>query len=614
MSQQQLGIEKMFAFHTRKDPRLALGKFGLASVFVLAGTMAVQAQTAAPAAAPVTALPPPPVAAQPAGGATSSTVVNLIQELVQEGVLTRDRAQALIHQAQDEAAAQARTAPEATPVSSAATPPAPSVRVPYIPQVVRNQLREEVKNEVLKEAREQNWAAPNEVPKWTKRFHMNGDLRLRYEWDLFDSRNNNTLACPPTGPRCSQFANIAALNAGAPFDLANTAGTVAPVLDTTEDRQRMRIRARLGIDVDVADDLVAGFRLATGNTTNPVTTNQTLGTTLNKQNFLLDRAFLDYRPAEWVEVWLGRFANPWLNTDLVWDDDINFDGVAARFRGNLTKDLSLFATGGAFPIENTAFNFPDNTVVKGQSRDKWLFAGQLGTDWQAGRNFNFKLGAAYYHYQNLEGVLSSPCVPNSSADSCSTDNSRPGFQQNGNTFFPIRNVVTGLLANQATPPLFQYFGLSSPFHDLDFVMRADYDMGKTHVVLDGDFVKNLAFHRNRIAGTGPINNLTGAAPGRFDGGDMGYQARLTVGYPEVRERWQWNTSIAFKHLDSDAVPDAFTDSDFHLGGTNAEGYVFGATLGVAHNVDLTARWLSAKEVTSLPYTVDVALVDLNARF
>ena len=56
------------------------------------------------------------------------------------------------------------------------------------------------------------------------------------------------------------------------------------------------------------------------------------------------------------------------------------------------------------------------------------------------------------------------------------------------------------------------------------------------------------------------------------------------------------------------------DSDLHEGGTNAKGYVVGASLGIAHNVDLTAKWLSASEVTSLPYTVDVVQVDLNARF
>jgi hypothetical protein len=375
----------------------------------------------------------------------------------------------------------------------------------------------------------------------------------------------------------------------------------------------MRIRARLGLNVDVADGLVAGIRLATGNTTNPVTTNQTLGTTLNKQNFLLDRAFLDYQPADWIELWVGRFANPWLSTELVWDDDINFDGVAARFRANLTDNFSLFTTAGAFPLENTAFNFPDNTLSKTPSRDKWLFAGQVGLGWQPARNLDFKLAAAYYHFQNLEGALSSACVANTSADPCNTDNSRPGFQQNGNTMFAIRNLVS----NVTNPPLFQYYGLATPFHDLDINTKLDYGMGAIHAVVEGDVVKNLAYSRANILAKSPLNNFAptvNGVPGPWDGGSLGYQAKLTVGYPEIHERWQWNASFGYRHLDSDATPDAFTDSDFHEGGTNAKGYVFGGSLGIAHNVDLTARWLSASEASGLPYTVDVVQVDLNARF
>lgn len=592
-------------FASRKDLRLALWHSALIPAFLLAGAVAAGAQNAVPPAPPATQ---PAAAANPA----NSTVVNLIQQLVQEGVLTQDRAQALIHQAQDEAAVAARSVPAVAPATASTA--APSVRVPYIPQVVRNQLRDEVKQEVLREAREQNWAAPNQVPEWTKRFHLNGDFRLRYEWNLFDGRNSNG-SCT-AGKSCSQFANFAQLNAGAPFDLANSAGTVAPVLNTTENRERMRIRARLGLNVDVADGLLAGIRLATGNTTNPVTTNQTLGTTLNKQNFLLDRAFLDYHPTDGIEVWAGRFANPFISTELVWDDDINFDGVAARLRANVTDNFSVFTTGGAFPIENTAFNFPDNTVLKSPSRDKWLFAGQLGLGWQPMRNLDFKLAAAYYHFDNLEGVLSSPCVANSSADACNTDNSRPGFQQNGNTMFAIRNLVSNSTGN-TPPPLFQYYGLSSKFHDLDVNTRLDYGMGAIHAVLEGDVVKNLAFSRSRILGRNPLNNIgpnVGSTPGVFDGGSLGYQAKLTVGYPEIRERWQWSANFGYRHLDSDATPDAFTDSDFHLGGTNAKGYVVGGSLGIAHNVDLTAKWLSASEITSLPYTVDVVQVDLNARF
>ena len=77
---------------------------------------------------------------------------------------------------------------------------------------------------------------------------------------------------------------------------------------------------------------------------------------------------------------------------------------------------------------------------------------------------------------------------------------------------------------------------------------------------------------------------------------------------------RWNVSAFYKYLESDAVVDAFTDSDFHLGGTNAKGYIFGGSYGVAHNVDLTAHWLSASEVSGPPYTVDVILLDLNGRF
>ncbi|HKY18436.1 MAG TPA: putative porin [Rhizomicrobium sp.] len=552
---------------------------------------------------PVLAQSAAPAASVPAQG--NSTVVSLIQQLVQEGVLTQERASALIRQAQDEAAIATRSAQAAVPALAsapgAAPVAAPSVRVPYVPQIVRNEIRDEVKQEVLREAREQNWAAPNAVPAWTKRFHLSGDFRARYEWDLFDSRNSNA------------FPNFAALNAGAPFDLNNAAGTPPPILNTTQNRERMRIRARLGLNIDVADGLLAGVRLASGNTTTPTTTNQTLGTTLNKVNFLLDRAFLNYRPVDWFELWVGRFANPWLSTELVWDEDINFDGVAARLRGEVLPGLSLFATGGAFPIENTAFNFPDNTVAKGRSRDKWLYAGQLGMDWQTSRNLNFKLAAAYYHFTNMEGVLSSACVANVSADPCDSDNSRPGFMQQGNTLFAIRNLVSNL----TNPPLFQYYGLASQFHDLDLNARMDAVFGSIHVIVDGDVVKNLAFSNRRILASNPINNIgpnIGSTPGVFDGGGLGYQARLTVGYPEIRERWQWNASFLYRHLDSDAVPDAFSESDFHLGGTNAKGYVIGGSLGLARNVDLTARWFSTSEVTSLPYSVDVVQVDLNARF
>ena len=611
----------------RRRKRFALSVAWVALAMPFHGADAQNASPAPAAATPQVTPPPtgpvvPPATPSTITGPTGSAVANLIRLLVEQGILTQDKASALIRQAEDEAAAAARAQPSvpapetsigmalpaAPPLS---VPPAPvqppaaaaSVRVPFVPEIVRRQIRDEVKDEVLAEVKKETLLAPNAVPEWTKRFQLYGDFRLRYEWDIFDNRNSQF------------FPNFAALDAGAPFDLNNSAGTPPPLLDTTLDRQRMRIRARLGFNVAISDEFNAGIRLATGNTTNPVTTNQTLGTTLNKYNFLLDRAFVTYQPAPWAKLWGGRFENPFMSTDLVWDEDIAFDGVAAQVARDVFSHFTLFSAGGAFPIENTVFNFPDNSSIKQNSRDKWLYAGQLGVGWQPTSAYEFKAGVAYYHFNSLEGKLSSACTVFSAADPCDTDNSRPGFLQQGNTLFAIRDLVSVA----PSPPLFQYYGLATPFHELDVTARFDYGgFNPVHVIVDADYERNLAFNETKVAATNPVDNRGASPPsggvGPFEGGGTAYQGRLTLGYPTVRERGDWNLGVAYRYLESDSVVDAFTDSDFHLGGSNAKGYTFSGTFGIGHNVNLMARWLSATEVSGPPYSVDVVLVDLNAQF
>jgi hypothetical protein len=563
----------------------------------------------AKAAAPVKAQPVR--AAQPAAAPSQSVVINLIRLLVQEGVLTQDKANALIRQAEDEAAAAARgqtmavNVPSGAPKAAAGGAPAPqSVRVPYIPEIVRRQIRDEVKQEVLQEAKAENWAAPNEFPDWVKSVRISGDFRLRYEWDIFDKRNSPF------------FPNFASLDAGAPFDLNNAAGTSPPLLDTTQDRQRLRERFRLGIGAQIDDEWAAGVRLATGNTTNPVSTNTTLGTSLADDSFNLDRAFVRYQPLSWITAWLGRFPDPWFTTDLVWDEDVNFDGVAAQLSPQITDQLKSMVTFGAFPIANTPFNFPDNTSDKAASRDAWLYAAQAGADWRPDPSYEVKLGLAYYYFNNIDGKLSSPCTAISSADPCDTDNTRPSFLQQGNTLFALRNLVN---TGQTNPPQFQYYGLASKFHELALTTRLDYVASDPlHIVFDAEFVKNLGFDKAAIAARGPVNNQgpspDGSHPGAWDGGDSAFQTKLTFGYPTLRERWDWNFNVGYKYIESDSVVDAFTDSDFHLGGTNAKGYFIGGGLGIARDIDLSARWYSSREVTGSPYSVDIVQIELNGRF
>jgi hypothetical protein len=95
---------------------------------------------------------------------------------------------------------------------------------------------------------------------------------------------------------------------------------------------------------------------------------------------------------------------------------------------------------------------------------------------------------------------------------------------------------------------------------------------------------------------------------------IGYQLGVTVGYPAVRNFAEWKALLFYKYLQSDAVMDAYADQDFHLGGTNAKGWIIGADFGLTRNVWLTTRWYTANEISGPPLAIDVFHLDLNARF
>jgi hypothetical protein len=136
-------------------------------------------------------------------------------------------------------------------------------------------------------------------------------------------------------------------------------------------------------------------------------------------------------------------------------------------------------------------------------------------------------------------------------------------------------------------------------------------------VLDGDYIYNPAFHRGVMNADTTINNRASTPDGSigdYNGGNMGFLGRVTVGHKAIKHLWDWNVHAGYKYLESDATIDAFVDSDFGLGGTNLKGYFVGGNVGLSENVWATVRWMSANNISGVPYAVDVVQVDLNARF
>jgi len=566
--------------------------------------------------APVDQPPPPPTTSPtPAVTRTQNVVINLINRLVERNVLTKQDATELIQMAEEDAAAAKAEA------QAAQAPPPPSddtVRVTYVPEVVKKQIREEIKQEVLTQAREENWAAPRTFPEWASRFRFFADIRGRYEGDFFPAGNDNTGA----------FPNFNAINTGPPFDVRGT--QFSPQINVDQDRERFRLRVRFGLAADLTENFTAGIRIASGENNSPVTTNQSLGLANQGQGgdfsryaIWLDRAFLRYEIGEannWgnLAVNLGRFDNPFFSSDLIWDDDLGFDGIALQAKYEVAKGLTPFLVGGAFPVFNTDFNFASNRPDKFASYDKYLYAGQLGVDWKLSKDFNLKLGTAYYYFQNIQGKLSDPFVPLTAQDAGNTDDSRPAFAQKGNTYFPIRNILPDVSNNFGTINQFQYFGLATPFRDLAVTGRLDFSHYDPYVVsVAGEFVKNLAFNQAEIASKA-INNRgpepAPGVPGPFVGGDSGWMVNLRLGKPALEKRWDWSVAVGYRYLESDAVVDGFTDSDFGLGGTNLQGYTISASLALASHVWLNLRWLSADSIDGPTYKNDIIQFDVNAKF
>jgi hypothetical protein len=514
-----------------------------------------------------------------------------------------------------EAPPQPPPAPADSPPPRGPASPADVRRAVYLPEGVKAQIREEIKKEVLAQARAEGWAAPNLVPRWLERMKLAGDVRGRFEWALF----------PEGADTENGFPDFAAINAGSPFDMNAVDLAGDKFLDVDQDRTRPRLRARIALEAAVAPGFTAAVRLASGEGSSPVSTNQSLGASgaFGKYQLWLDRAFLraatrpEARSAVSLDV--GRFENPFFATELLWADTVNLDGAAARGRIGLGDGLGVFLAGGAFPIYTTSLAFPADHTAKLPSRQKWLFAGQAGGEWRPSRRLAMKLGVAFYDFYGIEGRTSSPCDTHLKASTCDTDDTRPAFAQKGNTYRALRTPSPEALVQGQGAPEYQYFGLASAFRELAGTVRIDLlAASPLKVTADAELVRNLAFSRQRMQPSVAVNNLEACHPdGRCDGfagGRDGWLARLAFGSPVQEERWSWSASFSYRHLESDAAVDAFTDPDFGLGGTNLEGFVVGASLAFAHHVTAAARFSSADSIAGSPYRVDVLQVDVTARF
>jgi hypothetical protein len=526
------------------------------------------------------------------------TTLNLINALVENGVLTREKANELIRQAEEKAArtvALSNPKPEtegsgavaagavAGAVAGATTTPA-TVHVQYIPESTKKEIRDQIRKDVLAQAREEHWADPNVIPSWLDRVKVSGDVLVRNQFDNYAS--NNT---PPADYDQSSNTLPGVMTRNAPLaDSGFTSG------NTQDDVNQLRLRVRLGVEARLSDEVHTEVRIATGGTENRVSTTQTLGANgaaFNKYSLWLDRGYIRYDPFQWAGMQAGRMPNPFVGTDLMWDDNVNFDGISLHFKDKKADGFVPYVTMGVFPLAT------ESAPAKPYSRT--LLAAQAGAASDVSTKTRARFGVAYYNFRNLEGRVESSdnYIPGIGPITSTYANTEYGasLRQKGNTLVRIN------ANNDDTATI---WGLASRFRPLLLSFGTDYArMDALHFMFGVDYVKNLGFDRNEI------QNRTGAT--FTDGRSTGHQVKFLVGAPVVRRKGEWNTSVTYRSLGSDAVPDAFTDGTFGGGGTNLRGYILGFNYGVDLATTLTLRYMSARNIDSPSMLSDSHTFKLN---
>jgi hypothetical protein len=592
-------------------------------------TPSVPAKTSAPDPAPTTP--------------SENVTINLINLMVKRNLITRDDADGLIREAQQEAdvaraqaataqatAERALTAQQTAPASAPVTAPASSddeVRVAYVPDVVKKQITDQVTQNVMEQTREEHLAdtiAANQVPDWVKRFHVGGDVRLRYEYDQYPSDNAIGLG---------NFVNFNAINTSASgFDVDTLSTTLPSQYNVNQDRNRFRLRTRIGAEIDLGSGFTSGLRIATGSDNNPVTENQTFGQANNgqggdfsKYQIWLDRAYIGYewggQPDKDLTGTVGRFDNPFFHTSMLWANDLAFDGAVVQGKYEVVKGVTPFLTGGGFPVFNTDLNFSTSQAAKFTSEDKYLFAVQGGATWEINKDFSFKGAGAFYDFENVEGKVSDP-ITTPGQTFGNTDDSRPSFAQNGNTYIALRDFEGAAAVPGAAQ--FQYFGLATPYRVAAVTAQLDYShFDPFHMSITGEFITNVAYDRSAILSNGPASNpgpqnneSIAADPSTYGGGSDGYMVHLDFGKVALQQLGDWNVQLSYRYVQTDATVDGFTDSDFggDLTGTNLKGYTVGGNVALSSRVWTGIRWMSADSISGPTFKNDLIQFDLNAKF
>src|SRR6185312_10763177 len=246
--------------------------------------------------------------------------------------------------------------------------------------------------------------------------------------------------------------------------------------DGTQDRNRARVRIRLGVDGQLNEDFVGSIALATGSMGDPTTTNETLTNAFDRKTIALDRGYIAYSPVAhpWLSLTAGKFPYLWQRTSVTGDPDLNPEGFDQKFSFNHNGFLQNFTVQALELLYNESSTGQDSYVLGAQAQAR-LKAGP----WTATASvLNQHWNRPDVLLQESAFVVAATSTGSSTAGSLPVQGEGPGCSTNGNLpkFAPCAlapNGMTNATFIDATGKPHFYSG----FDLLDFIVNNQIQTG-----------------------------------------------------------------------------------------------------------------------------------------
>lgn len=320
------------------------------------------------------------------------------------------------------------------------------------------------------------------------------------------------------------------------------------------DRHRLRYRARLNAKAEINDHAEVYMRFVSGGT-DLRSTNQTLGSGVDfdTDDLRVDLAYARVSPFAYgrlgengtLHFEIGKVPNPYVwkqgKDFMLWDHDITLEGATAELTWSPMDGLETFVNGGYYVIDENS-----------SAEDPHLYATQVGFHADPAKSISIGGRVSYFHFDSLDSAFFARA-----ADGTGGATSGGG------------NIVDGLTgsADGGNLRVVEVAGYLAMLTDTDWP-----------VLVYGTWANNLTAQGSGLTTASQEDTAWGAG---VEVGNGKKWVKLGVGY--------W-------HIEADAFPSQFIDSDLFDGVTNREGWAAYASRTIWKNTDLNITAFFSDEI------------------